>query len=66
MSFLNRTGTMRSIARAAFGCPLLLTESIWEHSRPVEKRWLPRECGIQRPMDVHTVAQRFTNTNRYG
>ena len=42
MPFLNRTGTMRSIARAAFGCPLLLTESIWEHSRPVEKRWQPR------------------------
>ena len=66
MPFLNRTGTMRSIARAAFGCPLLLTESIWEHSRPVERRWLLRECGIQTPMDVHIVAQRFTNTNRYG
>ena len=66
MPFLKRTGTMRSIARAAFGCPLLLTESIWGHSRPVEKRWLLRECGIQGSMDVHTVAQRFTNTNRYG
>ena len=66
MPFLNRTGTLRSIARAAFGCPLLLTEFIWEPSRPVKKRWPPRECGIQRPMDVHTVAQRFTNTNRYG
>ena len=66
MPFLNRTGTMRSIARAAFGCPLSLTESIWGHSRPVEKPWLLRECGIQRLMAVHTVARRFTNTNCYG
>ena len=52
--------------RAAIGCPPLLTESIWAILRPVEKLWLPPDCGIQRLMAVRSVARRFTNTNRYG
>ena len=66
MPFLNRTGTMRSIARAAYGCPLLLTEFIWAIFRPAEKLWLPQNYGIQWLMVVRFVALRFTNTNRYG
>ena len=66
MPFLNRTGTMRSIVRAAFGCPLLLTESIWAILRPAEKPWLPPDCGILRLMVARSVALRFTNTNHYG
>lgn len=57
---------MRSNVRAAIGCPLLLTESIWAILSPAEIHWPQLECCIQRLMAVHTVAQRFTNTNRYG
>lgn len=66
MPFLKRTGTMRSIARAAIGCPQLLTESIWAIFRPAEKRWRLLVCSIQQQTAVRSAVRRFTNTNRYG